>query len=259
MMFFKILFISLNQRITYMKKTIFIITLLISSILPAGSALLAQDSTMAHEISGKVPELEEFHNVIYEIWHNAYPNKDINALKSNVNDVNSYAEKIYDAKLPGILRDKETKWKAGLEELKKAVDDYNTAAAGSDDEQMLNAAENLHAKFEMMVRIINPVLKEVDDFHKVLYVIYHKYLPEKNYDEIKSVSGDLKSKAEAIVNTKTNKKVESRLEQFKAASADLLNAVNHLFEICQGNDNAKIEKAVEEMHTKYQNLEAVFD
>ena len=214
---------------------------------------------MAHEISGDVPELMDFHNVIYEIWHNAYPNKDITALKSYVNDVNSYAEKIYDAKLPGILRDKETKWQAGLVELKKAVEDYNNAAAGSNDEQMLNAAENLHEKFEMMVRIIKPVLKEVDDFHKVLYVIYHKYLPEKNYDAIKSVSEDLKSKAEAIVNTKPNKKVESKLEQFKTASADLLAAVNQLVEICKGNDNTQIENGVEEMHTKYQKLEAVFD
>lgn len=236
-----------------------LMTLLILFFVFTSRFSFSQDTTMAHEISGDVPELMEFHNVIYEIWHNAYPNKDIASLKSLVNDVNSYASKIYDAKLPGILRDKETKWQAGLEELRKAVDEYNTAAAGSNDEQMLNAAENLHAKFEMMVRIIKPVLKEVDDFHKVLYVIYHKYLPEKNYDAIKSVTGDLKSKAEAIVNAKPNKKVESKLEQFKAASADLLNAVNRLDEICKSNDSAEIEKAVEEMHTKYQGLEAVFD
>jgi hypothetical protein len=240
-----------------MKKIIF--TLLILLFVITARFTFSQDTTMAHEISGDVPELMEFHNVIYDIWHNAYSNKDIAALKGLVNDVNSYAAKIYDAKLPGILRDKETKWQAGLGELKKAVDEYNTAAAGSNDEQMLNAAEDLHAKFEMMVRIIKPVLKEVDDFHKVLYVIYHKYLPEKNYDAIKSVSGDLKSKAEAIVNAKPNKKVESKLEQFKAASADLLSAVNRLDEICKGNDNTQIEKAVEEMHTKYQTLEAVFD
>lgn len=239
-------------------KTIFI-TILILFFAINVHCTFSQDSTMAHEISGNVPELMEFHNVIYEIWHDAYPKKDITALKSYVNDVNSYAEKVYDAKLPGILRDKETKWQAGLEELRKAVDDYNISAGGSNDEQMLNAAENLHSKFEMMIRIIKPVLKEVDEFHKVLYVVYHKYLPEKNYDAIKSVSGDLKSKAEAIVNAKPNKKVESRLEQFKTAAEDLLNAVNQLAEICKGNDNTQIENGVEEMHTKYQALEAVFD
>jgi hypothetical protein len=233
---FLVLFIAFNQRL-----------------------VTAQDSTIAHEISGSVPELEEFHNIIYEIWHNAYPNKDIKALKSYVNDVNTYAGKIYEAKLPGILRDKESKWQSGLEELKKAVDEYNTAAAGTDDEQMLNMAEALHTKFEMMVRIIKPVLKEVDEFHKVLYVIYHKYLPEKNYDAIKSLCDELKAKAEAIINARPNKKVESKLDQFKNAAGDLLTSVNELYETCKGNDNSAIDYSVEKMHVKYQNLEAVFD
>ncbi len=242
-----------------MNKNIFITALFIVSFLFSGNYLLAQDTTMAHEISGDVPELEEFHNVIYEIWHGAYPNKDIAALKGYVNDVNTYAAKIYEAKLPGILRDKETKWQGGLVEFKKAVEDYNKAAAGTDNELMLSSAEALHSKFEMMVRIIRPVLKEVDDFHKVLYVVYHKYTPEKNYDNIKSVSEELKAKAEAIVNAKPNKKVESKLDAFKSASNDLLSAVNELIETCKGNDGMEIEKAVETMHTKYQKLEAVFD
>jgi hypothetical protein len=236
-----------------------IITLFISSLVISPCQSFAQDSSMAHEISGSVPELEEFHNVIYEIWHNAYPNKDYEALKSYVRNVNSYAEKIYEAKLPGILRDKEAKWKEGLTELKKAVDDYNSSAAGSDNEQLLNAAETLHAKFEMMVRVIKPVLKEVDDFHKVLYVVYHKYLPEKDYENIKSLSGELKSKAEAILNAKPNKKVESKLEEFKTAAGDLVTAAAQLDKTCRGNDNTAIENAIENMHTKYQKLEAVFD
>lgn len=236
-----------------------ILTLIILLLFSSIYSVRSQDSTMAHEISGSVPELEEFHNVIYEIWHNAYPSKDIASLKSYVKDVNSGAQKIYEAKLPGILRDKETKWNEGLAELKKAVDDYNTAASGTNDEQMLNSAEALHAKFEMMIRIIRPVLKEVDDFHKVLYVVYHKYIPEKDYDKIKSVSEELKIKAEAIVNAKPNKKVESKLDAFNSAANDLLIAVNELVEICKGNDNSAIEKAAENMHTKYQKLEAVFD
>lgn len=242
-----------------MNRNTIIIAVFIVSFLFSGNLIFAQDTTMAHEISGDVPELEEFHNVIYEIWHNAYPNKDYTALRSYVNDVELNAAKVYDAKLPGILRDKETKWQEGLIEFKKAVEDYKTAAGGTDDQQLLNSAEALHSKFEMMVRIIRPVLKEVDDFHKVLYVIYHKYMPEKDFVKIKSVSEELKAKAEAIVNAKPNKKIESKLEEFKSASNDLLTAVNELVEMCKGNDNNAIEMAVEKMHSKYQKLEAVFD
>lgn len=242
-----------------MNRNILIKLLLALFFITSGNLILAQDTTMAHEISGDVPELEEFHSVIYEIWHNAYPNKDYASLRKMTGDVELKAAKIYDAKLPGILRDKETKWNEGLAELKKAVEDYKAAAAGTNDEQLLNSAEALHSKFEMMVRIIRPVLKEVDDFHKVLYVVYHKYLPEKDYDKIKSISEELKAKAEAIVNAKPNKKVESKLDAFKSAANDLLTTVNELVGVCNGNDYPTMEKAVENMHTKYQKLEAVFD
>ena len=219
----------------------------------------AQDSSLVHETTSNVPELIEFHDVIYLIWHEAYPNKDYEALRNFVNDVNEYASKVYEAQLPGILRDKEDKWNEGLEELKIAVEDYNTAAEGNDDELLLNAAETLHSKFEMMIRIIKPVLKEVDEFHKVLYVIYHKYLPEKDYESIKSVSEELQQKAEAITTAKPSRRIEPKLEQFNAAANELHTATNELVEACQSDDNDVIENAVENVHTKYQSLEGVFN
>lgn len=219
----------------------------------------AQDSSLVHETSSSVPELIEFHDVIYLIWHEAYPNKDYEALRGYVNEINQQAAKVYDAQLPGILRDKEEKWKEGLVELKKAVDDYNITAEGSDDEQLLNAAETLHSKFEMMIRIIKPVLKEVDEFHKVLYVIYHKYLPEKDFDNIKAVSEDLQQKAVAITEAKPTKRIEPKIEQFNTAANELLTATNKLVEVCRSDDNTAIETAIDNVHTKYQKLESVFD
>ena len=223
------------------------------------SFTFAQDSSLVHETSSSVPELIEFHDVIYLIWHESYPSKDYEALRGYVNEINEQASKVYDAQLPGILRDKEEKWNEGLVELKKSVDDYNIAAEGSDDEQLLNAAETLHSKFEMMIRIIKPVLKEVDEFHKVLYVIYHKYLPEKDFDNIKAVSEDLQQKAVAISEAKPTKRIEPKIEQFNTAANELLTATNKLVEVCQSDDNTAIETAVENMHTKYQKLEGVFD
>jgi hypothetical protein len=220
---------------------------------------LAQDSSLVHETSSSVPELIEFHDVIYLIWHEAYPNKDYEALRGYVNEINEQASKVYDAQLPGILRDKEEKWKEGIVELKKAVDNYNTYAEGNDDEQLLNAAEILHSKFETMIRIIKPILKEVDEFHKVLYVIYHKYLPELDFDNIKLVSKDLHQKATAITGAKPTRRIESKIDQFKTASNELVISTNELIEACQSDDNNMIETAVENVHTKYQKLEGVFD
>jgi len=213
----------------------------------------------SRETESSVPELEAMHEVIYPIWHDAYPNKDVAALRGFVGEVESLAGKVIAAELPGILRDREAKWKAGLEELKKAVDAYKAAAAGTDDQALLDAAELLHMRYEMLVRAIRPVLKEVDEFHKVLYVIYHKYLPDKKYDEIKAVAADLRLKAEAATKATLSKRLESRAAAYQTAAGKLLEAAQKLEAACAAGSGPEIEKAVEEVHSSYQALEAVFD
>jgi len=154
-------------------KLIVAMTLLLAiTIVPFLSAQQAEDK----ETKSDVPELSEFHKVIYEIWHNAYPKNDAAALRGYVKDVNAYAEKLYSAKLPGILRDKQAQWNKGIEELKKTVARYNAAAEGKDDAEMMNAAEELHARFEQMIRIIRPALSEIEEFHKTLYVNFRTIL-----------------------------------------------------------------------------------
>lgn len=216
-------------------------------------------AAFAQETESRVPELEAFHEIIYPVWHTAYPEKDIAALKGFVPEINKLAGEIFEARLPGILREKEAKWLAGLEEFKKSVEAYGAAAYGADDQALLNAAEVLHARYEMLVRAIRPTLKEMDDFHKVLYVVFHKSLPDVKFAEIKAVSGDLKSKAEAVTKATLSKRMEARSAAFQAASTDMLKAAIEFETACQEDDNAAIESAVLTLHTKYQALEKIFD
>lgn len=199
------------------------------------------------------------HEVIYPIWHDAYPNKDVAALRGFVGEVETLAGKVLAAELPGILRDKEAKWSEGLAEFKKAVETYKAAAAGTDDQALLDAAELLHARYEMLVRAIRPVLKEVNEFHKALYVVYHKYLPDKKYDEIQAVAADLMLKAEAVTQATLSKRLEPKTDAFKAAAGKLLEATQKLEVACASGSGTDIEKAVELVHSAYQALEIVFD
>lgn len=231
-----------------------ILILLVSTFYTAGVT-----ANQTEETESKVPELMAFHEIIYPIWHTAYPEKDYKALRSYVPEINRLAEDLYKADLPGILRDKKTKWENGMEELKKVVEEYNKAAAGEDTQALLNAAEELHSKFEMMVRIIRPVLKEVDEFHKVLYVVYHKYLPNKEFDSITSVAKDLVQKAEAITKASLPQRLESKAEDFAVAAQELYAASKSLAESCRQGDGESIENAVDHLHTRYQNLEKIFD
>jgi len=235
------------------------LTLAISLALSFGATLRAFSQEANQETESTVPELTNFHDIIYPIWHAAYPQKDYAALRGFAPEVKSLAEKIYTAQLPGILRDKEAKWKQGLEEFRSAVEGYIAAAAGEDDKALLDAAELLHAKYEMMVRIIRPVLKEVDAFHKVLYVVYHKYLPDKDYESIKSASEEMALKAEAITKASLPKRLESKSEPFAQAASELYESAKKLAEIAKSGEGAAIETAVEKVHACYQSLENIFD
>jgi len=207
------------------------------------------------ETNTNIPALAEFHEVIYPIWHTAYPSKDIEALKGYVEEVNQKAEKIYNVKLPGILREKEAKWKAGVEEFKEAVNKYNEAAAGSDEQQLLDAAELLHAKYENLVRIIRPIVKELDEFHKVLYVIYHRYLPDKKWEAVRKECASLKEKSQKVIEAKLPKKLEGKSDEYKKLANELSKAVDNL---CKAKDK-DMEKAIESMHSKYEALQNLFE
>jgi len=214
---------------------------------------------LAQETEGTVPELAAFHEVIYPIWHTAYPEKDIAMLKSLVPQVNELAAKVFTAKLPGILRDKQAKYDAGLAEFRASVEAYAAAAKGSDDKAMLDAAEVLHAKYERLVRILQPVLKEMDAFHKVLYVVYHTDLPAKDWAAVRAAAPDLKAKAEAVTAAKLPTRLQPKTEAFTEASGELVKAATVLAGLGPEADGAAVEQAVQKLHSRYQDLEKIFD
>lgn len=207
------------------------------------------------ETNTNIQELADFHEIIYPIWHTAYPAKDYDALRSYVEEVNEKAEKIYLVKLPGILREKEEKWKKGVEEFKYAVEKYNEAASSGDNESLLNAAEELHTKYENLVRIIRPVIKELDEFHKILYVIYHKYYPDKKYEEIRKQCDALRETSSKLLSAKLPKRLESQKEKFNELTNNLIKSVD---ELCKAKDK-DMDKAVEKMHSNYEAIQDLFE
>lgn len=241
-----------------MKRTLLILPILIFTLFFLKDAA-AQCETDSSEIKWRVQELFDFHEVISVIWHEAYPAKDIAALKSFVPQIKSHIEKINNVALPGILQDKEVKWKEGLITLNSAAEQYYTAAEGNDEQVLLDAAEEIHSKYEMMVRTVAPVMKEVDIYHQLLYVIYHKYFPGKDYTSISNVMDDLITRAENIKTGKMSKRVEGKKDEFLAVTDELIESTKTLKEVLATDEASKIDAAVEVMHTKYMKLEQLFD
>jgi hypothetical protein len=233
-----------------------LIALMVVLPMAFAAGLMAQAT---QEPSTSVPELEKFHDVIMPMWHTAYPAKDYAALRKIAPDVQAGVAKIAAVKLPGIFHEKEAAWAKGIAELKSAAAAYAKAAAGTDDKALLLAAENLHTVYEAQGQIIRPVVPEMNEFHKTMYVVQHTYVPEKKWGEVCKASPDLLTRAEALSKATLPKRVEAKTDAFKKESAALVADAKALVAACKANQPAGIEKATDALHSRYEGLGKIFE
>jgi hypothetical protein len=209
---------------------------------------------LAAETSANIPALTEFHKVIYEIWHTAWPNKDYDSLTRLLPEVEKGAAEVAKAEIPGILREKQVAWRNGVAQLELIVKEYKAAADSKEKQLLLDAAEKLHAQYEALVRAIRPSLSELEDFHAVLYRIYHNYMPMNSVEEVKLAARQLQEKMAALNKAVLPQRFKAKEASFVEARSRLDKAVAQLAAAIGSNDSGKIRAAIDEMHTCYQAL-----
>lgn len=221
----------------------------------------AQDAREAHadETAATIPTLDDFHEVIFTIWHTAWPEKNVAMLAGLAGDVRRLSDTLARTQLPGILRDKEAAWRRIVDELQAVVGEYESASSAPDSVALLDAAERLHARYEALVRLTRPPLREVEEFHQVLYMIYHHYLPGQNREKLVSGVSELKQKMVVLNGAKLPERQKKREAGFIAARKKLSASVAALEVSILDTDPGAFTSAVETMHADYQALERVFE
>lgn len=218
----------------------------------------AQHNTAA-ETKAEVPALFEFHEVIYPLWHEAWPNGDVAMMRELLPEVEEHVAAIEKAELPGILRDKQAKWNGGVAQLEEITARYKEAAGSGDDVALRRAVEELHSAYESMVRIVRPVMKELDAYHQVLYRLYHYDWPAAKVDAIRSDAADLVKACEALTGAAIPRRFVERENALKPAFAALCAATSGLAAASQSDDLGAIGSAVERVHAAYQAAEKQFE
>jgi hypothetical protein len=206
-----------------------------------------------------VPALKEFHTVIFKIWHTAWPKKDCDMLTALLPEIEQGIAAVANAELPGILREKKAAWRNGVEKLQAIVKEYEAAIEAKQKQSLLDAAENLHAQYEALVRVIRPPLRELDDFHAVLYMLYHYYVPKDSLEEVKVSVGQLQEKMAGLNKVILPPRFKGKEESFTVARNQLDKAVTELAAMVRSNEFGKIKAAVEATHTSYKALAKVFE
>ena len=219
----------------------------------------AQQVITQEELAASVPELNDFHAVIYPLWHDAFPKKDYALIKTLLPKVDSLSSRLCAAELPGILRDKQAAWDKNISQLKSTIEALHVAAGKSDQEGMLARTEQLHSNFEMLVRTIRPMVKELDAFHQELYKLYHYHMPAYELDKIREVTAAMQEKMNALKQAQLPSRLAGKKEQFDKAVADLDTAVTKLAKKVKKDNKKGIAKIVETVHSAYQRVESLFD
>jgi hypothetical protein len=223
---------------------------------PAG----AQDhGTVAADTKAEVPALMALHDVIYPLWHQAWPAKDVAMIKELLPQVQQHVAAIEKADLPGILRDKRPEWARQVKALRATVTAYEKAAAANETQPMLDAVEALHTRFEQMTRLIRPVMKELDAYHQVLYVVYHELMPAKRLAEMPAAAAGLSTACATLAGAAVPARFAAQEVELKAATVKLCTVTEALKAVAATGDAEKVAAAVERVHTQYLATEKLFN
>jgi len=211
------------------------------------------------ELSASVPELAELHEVVYPLWHTAYPNKDYALIKELLPQARELTDKLDKAALPGILRDKQAAWDKGKLELQHSLQSLHAAIEKNNEEEMLKQTELFHASYEKLVRTIRPLTPELDAFHQELYKLYHYYGPQYDLAQIQTTAAAMQTKIEPLKKSQLPKRLADKQKDFDAAVVELEGVVNALVETAKTDNKEKVLAAVETVHSGYVKLEHLFD
>jgi hypothetical protein len=232
--------------------TIFILSLVLLSGLYAGDE-------MKKSAKINIPELKQMHESIYPMWHKGYPDKNYELLKSIYPDLESQFQILNKADFPAEYPDRKMRWQEDLEKMESNLQDYKKAIDEQNHENLLAAARAVHDTFEGLVRIINPPIPELDQFHKVLYYVYHDYLPEQSWQKLNESIDQFQEAMNNLNNAKLPDWMSDDKAEFDTRRQNLAQAVAELAALKNSDNTDKIAQAVENVHTAYVGIEGIFE
>jgi hypothetical protein len=238
-------------------KRLFIALVAASALAGLASSSAAQ-APKESDLKSEVPALTAMHEVISPMWHDAWPKKDTAALAGMAGKLEKHAAAITRAPLPGVLQDKTTAWSEGVAALSKSVSAFKVAADAKDDEALLKAAEQVHTDYEGLVKVIRPVMKEMEDFHASLYVLYHYTLKSNDGPKLLESVKALKPKMDALTAAVLPERYLPKQEAFIAQRLRLAKAVDDAISATAPGATDRLVEAVELVHIEYEKLDKVF-
>ena len=110
-----------------------------------------------------------------------------------------------------------------------------------------------------MARVLSPRTREIEQFHLVLYPLWHQALPDKDYQAIKAAIPSLEEKMDALMRAPFPQRFKALEPQFIQKREALKISVEELADVCRQNKEEKIIDKLTQMHEAYRELDQVFE
>lgn len=205
----------------------------------------------------EVPQLETLHKSIYVLWHDAYPNKNYELIKSTMPELETSVGDLSTAKLPDIMHNRQSKWDSEIKGLQDNLAGLKKSVAEDNQETMLAYTESIHSSFEKLVRVLRPKLAELDSFHEDLYTLYHKYMPAGDIAAIKALIPSMKDKADKLKMAKLTRGLAEKQAAYDERVTELQAAVSEMEKAANKGNSKKTIAAGEKVHTAYERIDGL--
>jgi hypothetical protein len=211
------------------------------------------------ELTADVPELDAVHDIMRPLWHDAYPARDFAAIQEMVPQFEPLLAELDAVELPGIMREKQTGWDEGKQRLMGSFEGLKKAANTGNEAEMLAYAEAFHGNYEGLVRIIRPVVPELEAFHQHLYGLYHYYGPGYDLERIRQAAQEMAAAIPPLQGAQIPDRLSDHQAHFEMVVEALGESVGALMASLQDPRKAEVEAAIEAVHDAYGEVEAIFD
>jgi hypothetical protein len=201
--------------------------------------------------------LEEFHQVMAPLWHQAFPKKDFKTVREKAPLLQEKLMNLLRLKNPAYLEKDEEKLDSFLskrQELAFQVSQVNLAAKDTVDSTLASNFEKMHWAYEELEKVFAVPIKELDKFHETLYYLWHKALPGKDYDAIKETIPVLKAEVDSLTKAPLPYGCAKKKDEFEKKKSALKDAVYQLAESSQKGGPEDIDKSLVAVHEKFVEL-----
>lgn len=199
--------------------------------------------------------MDDFHETMAPLWHEAYPKKDFKSIREQAPQFQKKLYVLLRSPLPTNLeKEKLDSLIAKRQWLSFYVSQLGLAAADTVDSVLASALEQLHWAYEEMEKVFAVEIKELDRFHQTLYFLWHEALPKKDYKSIKKTVIVLKAEMDSLMKVPLSYGCREKKEEFEKRKSALKEAVYQLALVCEKGTNQKIEEAMNLMHERFMEL-----